>query len=286
MPKNLRKDIIEAKKLLTSADAILLVTGAGMSVDSGIPTYRGSNGIWTKHIKIGNETFAYDDISSLKMWKERPELAWGFKAHFYNIMSNLEPHDGYFELLNNIKDKYDYFICTSNIDGYFKRSGFEENKIYEVHGSINYLQCMDKKCNILNGVSIAENLPSYDPDTFIANSLPQCKFCKNMARPNVSMFGDIEFYGKPYEYQRKRLNDWLLNLNKQKKNFVILEIGCGINPHSLRMSNGKMMSGEWKMPNLTNNMGTIRLNPTDEQNDENTIHISLGAKNGIHALFN
>ena len=84
MPKNLRKDIIEAKKLLSSADAILLVTGAGMSVDSGIPTYRGSNGIWTKEIKIGNETFAYDDISSLKMWKERPELAWGFKSYFYN----------------------------------------------------------------------------------------------------------------------------------------------------------------------------------------------------------
>ena len=106
-----------------------------------------------------------------------------------------------------------------------------------------------------------------------------------MSRPNVSMFGDVEFYGKPYLHQRRRLNEWFLNLKKNNKKLVILEIGCGINPHSLRMSNGKMMSGEWKMPVFDNNIGTIRLNPNDEQNDKNTIHISLGAQKGIHLLF-
>ena len=67
--KNLRKDINNAKNLLKDADAILLVTGAGMSVDSGIPTYRGSNGIWEKEIQIGEESIAYDEISSLKIRK-------------------------------------------------------------------------------------------------------------------------------------------------------------------------------------------------------------------------
>ncbi len=285
MPRNLRKEITNAKRLLSEADAILIVTGAGMSVDSGIPTYRGTGGIWTKSIQVGNETYAYDDISSLKMWKTKPELAWGFKANFYNIMNELEPHEGYYEILENVKDRYDYFIATSNIDGYFKRAGFDENKIYEVHGSVNYLQCMDKKCNSINGVTPAINLPTFNKNTFIADWLPKCKFCKKMSRPNVSMFGDVEFYGKPYEHQRKRMNEWLLNIKKQNKKLVILEIGCGINPHSLRMSNGKMMSGEWKMPMFDNNIGTIRLNPNDEQEDENTIHISMGAKKGIHSLF-
>ena len=45
------------------------------------------------------------------------------------------------------------------------------------------------------------------------------------------------------------------------------------------MSNGKMMSGEWKMPVFDNNIGTIRLNPNDEQEDINTIHINKGAIN-------
>ena len=284
MTKLIKENINSAKKLIKDADAILLVTGAGMSVDSGIPTYRGSNGIWEKEIQIGKETVAYDEISSLKMWKEHPELAWGFKAHFYKLMNSLEPHQGYYELLKHIKNK-EYFITTSNIDGYFKRSGFDTNRIYEVHGSVNYLQCMNKKCNEMNGVSVAENLPDYD-DMFIAKWLPQCKHCKNMSRPNVSMFGDYEFYGKPYEHQRKRLNDWFANIKKYNKKLVILEIGCGINPHSLRMSNGKMMSGEWKMPVFDNNIGTIRINPGDEQDDINTIHINKGAKDGIRSLFN
>lgn len=285
MPRILKKEITNARTLLASADAILIVTGAGMSVDSGIPTYRGSGGLWTRSIVIGDETFSYDEISSLDMWKTRPELAWGFKSHFYHLMNSCEVHQGYFELLASIDARYDYFVATSNIDGYFKKAGFDPSRIYEVHGSVNYLQCMDKKCNIQNGISPAEVLPSYNPDTFIADWLPQCKFCKNMSRPNVSMFGDVEFYGKPYEYQRKKMNDWLANLRKYNKKLAILEIGCGINPHSLRMSDGKMMSGEWKMPIFDNNIGTIRLNPNDEQDDKDTIHISLGAKQGIHLLF-
>ena len=285
MPRNLRKEIQNAKSLLSNAEALLIVTGAGMSVDSGIPTYRGENGIWTKNIQIGNETYAYDEISSLKMWKEFPELAWGFKANFYKTMNNLEPHEGYYELLRNIEEKYDYFIATSNIDSYFKRTGFNENKIYEVHGSVNAVQCMDKKCNQLNGIREAVDIPTFNEETMIANYLPKCTFCSNMTRPNVSMFGDVEFFGKPYEHQRKRLNEWLDNIKKQKKKLVIIEIGCGINPHSLRMVNGKMMSGEWKMPIFDNNIGTIRLNPNDVQDDPDTIHIAMGAKKGIHALF-
>ena len=62
-----------------------------MSVDSGIPTYRGECEWYMgkKEIQIGKETVAYDEISSLKMWKEHPELAWGFKAHFYKLMNAL-----------------------------------------------------------------------------------------------------------------------------------------------------------------------------------------------------
>ena len=288
MPYNsLNYNINLAKDLLKNADAVLIVTGAGMSVDSGIPTYRGENGIWTKSIQIGHKKYSYDEISSLKMWKEYPELAWGFKANFYNIINKLKPHEGYYHLLKNIKNKYDYFVCTSNIDGYFFKAGYDSNKVYEVHGSVNNLQCMNKKCNLNNGITPLdkETVPIFDPNTFIATNLPTCKFCNNMSRPNVSMFGDYDFYNKPYEHQRKRLDEWLNNLKKYKKSLVILEIGCGLNPHSLRMLNGKMMSGEWKMPVFDNNIGIIRINPNDERNEEKTIHLSIGAKDGLKRLF-
>ena len=86
------------------------------------------------------------------------------------------------------------------------------------------------------------------------------------------------------EYQKRRLSKWL-NDNKNKK-ILIIEIGCGINPHSIRMNNGKMMSGEWKIPQISNILATIRINPSDIKEHKDTIHIALGAKNGIQRLFN
>jgi len=79
MPENNFKD---AKNILNECEALLIVAGAGMSVDSGISTYRGNDGLWSKTIKIGNKTYRYDEISSLKMWKEYPELAWDLKLIF------------------------------------------------------------------------------------------------------------------------------------------------------------------------------------------------------------
>ena len=86
MPRNVRRIINELRCLFQEADAVLIVCGAGMSVDSGITTYRGKNGLWTKEIQIGKDKFSYDEISSLKMWKERPDIAWGFKASFYKVI--------------------------------------------------------------------------------------------------------------------------------------------------------------------------------------------------------
>ena len=274
-----------AKELLKNTQSILIITGAGMSVDSGIPTYRKEDGLWTKSIQIGTQSYSYDEISSLKMWKEFPELAWGFKSNFFQIIQNKNPHDGYYNLLKSLKEKYDYFICTSNIDGYFKRSGFPTQNIYEVHGNINFLQCSDKKCNQRNGITRMESSPSFDPETLIARDLPKCQHCKKMLRPNVSMFGDHEFYQTPYTHQKNRLNAWLQKIQKEKKTLLIIEIGCGINPHSLRMSNGVMMSGEWKMPKISSHIGSIRINPNDEQKDSNTIHLHYKAIDGIRALF-
>jgi len=146
---------------------------------------------------------------------------------------------------------------------------------------------MDPKCAIRNG-SIDmkdEYMPKYNAATLIATNLPKCPNCSNILRPNVSMFGDYDFYGKPYEYARKKMENWIQHVELKKQKLVILEIGCGINPHSLRMNNGIMMSGEWKLPKIKNLVKTIRLNPRDEQGTTNTIHISLGAKYGLKNLL-
>lgn len=288
MPYN---NLKESRETIKNTDALLVIAGAGMSVDSGIFTYRGTGGIWNKSIQIGKNLYRYDEISSLTMWKEYPELAWGFKANFYEMMKEREPHEGYYTLLNYVKNnlKNNYFICTSNIDNYFERAGFDKDKIYEVHGTMRSLQCMDKKCSVRNGhIEIEERLmPKFNKDTLIANSMPKCPHCSNILRPNVSMFGDNDFYGKPYEFARKKMESWIIENEKKNNRLVILEIGCGINPHSLRMKDGKMLSGEWKLPKIKNVVKTIRLNPDHAEVDEedNCLHIRLGAKKGLSQLL-
>ena len=66
------------------------------------------------------------------------------------------------------------------------------------------------------------------------------------------MFGDIKFYEKPYLEQRKKMKKWINQNVKKNKKIIIIEIGCGINKHSLRVNNGNLMSGEWKIPVIKN----------------------------------
>jgi NAD-dependent SIR2 family protein deacetylase len=262
-----------------------------MSADSGVTIYRGDDGLWSKKIKVGNKEYKYEDISSLKMWKEYPELAWGFKAKFFDEISKKMPHQGYRDLLNYFKsNNKDYFICTSNIDNYFESAGYEKDRIYEVHGSMKYLQCMNIKCSKKNGVIKVNSklIPKYN-NNMVACNLPKCRHCGKILRPNVSMFGDYEFYGKPYEYSKKKMDSWITKIKNNNKKLAILEIGCGTNQHSLRMNNGVMMSGEWKIPKIKNLIKTVRINLDDCNDWENpakeTVNLSMTAKDAIRQIF-
>ena len=83
---------------------------------------------------------------------------------------------------------------------------------------------------------------------------------------------------------KKRMLNWLNEMKEKNKKLVILEIGCGINPHSLRINNNIPLSKEFKLP-LVEKCTYIRLNPENEKN-EDVIHINMGAKKGLKSLLN
>ena len=146
-------------------------------------------------------------------------------------------------------------------------------------------QCMDKKCTMLHGAfdDNSISLPPFNEETFIAYNLPKCPNCKNILRPNVSMFGDYDFYEKPYEFIKKRMLSWINEIKEKNKKLVILEIGCGINPHSLRLNNNVPLSKEFKLP-LVEKCTYIRLNPENEENKD-VMHLNMGAKKGLKSLL-
>lgn len=293
MDKQIKEALGLSADILNSSDALLIVAGAGMGIDSGLPDYRGPNGLWNTWHPARELNMTYEQLSTHENFLENPELAWGFQTYLTRLYNELDPHQGYYNLLNIAQEIFNenYFVITSNVDSQFLKSGFDSEKLYEVHGTKRLWQCIDKKCNKNHfpwEMNITE-LPAIDQETLLAiKPLPKCKHCGNLARPNVSFFGDFIFNEKLTKVQSERLYNWL-EKNKGKK-LVIIEMGCGISVHSIRfmLKNDQftMMSNEWKLPRsfLSRvNTNLIRINP-DNDEDNNVIKIKLGAKKGINLL--
>ena len=141
------------------------------------------------------------------------------------------------------------------------------------------------------GLADINDLPNIDPGTLRAiKPFPKCIHCGNMARPNVSFFGDFQFNEKKTKIQSGYLINWI-NKNKDKK-LLIIEMGCGVSTHSIRFTiknkQYTMLSNEWKLPSSfmgEKNTKMIRINP-DETEEEGVLKIPYGAKKGIKLLKN
>jgi len=153
-----------AQKLKDSRK-IVFVTGAGISQESGIPTFRGKDGYWRKYdpMKLASIDAFYDD----------PKLVWEwYEDRRKNILS-VKPNEGHFAI-SQMEEFKDVVILTQNIDGLHQRSG--STNVLELHGSIIRIKCT--VCDFLD--NITENFESLPP---------KCK-CGSMLRPDVVWFGE------------------------------------------------------------------------------------------------
>jgi NAD-dependent SIR2 family protein deacetylase len=268
------QDILaKAKELICEADALLITAGAGMGVDSGLPDFRGIEGFWRAYPAIKNLGLHFEEMANPKWFEEDPSLAWAFYGHRLNLYRQTVPHDGFLELLELGKKKKDgYFVFTSNVDGQFQKAGYDENKIVEVHGSINHFQC-SKNCT---------NQIWKDRDTFVeiekesfraCGELPTCLNCGEIARPNILMFGDWGWNSQRTDIQSHRLQSWLDSASK----IVILEFGAGLSVPTIRFF-GENITSRY-------DAALIRVNPRDADVPKNQISISLGAREAIGLLL-
>jgi NAD-dependent SIR2 family protein deacetylase len=293
MDRRLREGTQISARILQDADALLIVAGAGMGIDSGLPDYRGPNGLWNTWHPSQALNMRYEDLSTHELFMTSPEIAWGFQTYLTSMYHGLDPHEGYHILLAMAQKKFrdNYFVITSNVDSQFLKTGFSEQKLYEVHGTKRLWQCLDSSCNKNHfpwNMDVTD-LPAIDAETLYASPpFPKCKHCPSTARPNVSFFGDLFFNEKCTKVQSGRLLEWLES-NKGKK-LAIVELGCGISEHSIRfcLKNDQytMMSNEWKLPKafLSNdNTHLIRINP-DDQTEPGVVHVNAGAMRAIKMI--
>lgn len=218
-----QNQIEQIKSIFKGADSLLISAGAGMGVDSGLPDFRGNQGMWHAYPELGKQRIDFTEIANPNAFKQHPALAWGFYGHRLKLYRQTLPHQGFY-LLKQLSEQLalPYFVFTSNVDGQFQKSGFDPDRIYECHGSIHHLQCL-KTCTP-NIWSAEELQPKIDTQQCKwLRQQPQCPNCGGLARPNILMFNDMTWLSQQHDQQAKRLQAFL----KQHHHPIVIEIGAG-----------------------------------------------------------
>lgn len=228
--KNFESDLLHAAELIAGADALVIASGAGMGVDSGLPDFRGNEVFWQTYPALAKANLNFIEVASPRTFEQDPNLAWGFYGHRLALYRETAPHPGY-ELLKRWGERmfHGYSVFTSNVDGQFQKAGFDPAHIHECHGSIHHLQCL-QPCH--DDVWVASGfLPGVDEKNCrLRNMAPICPQCGGFARPNILMFGDDGWLDRRSGSQGARQETWLSEVTRP----VVIELGAGTAIPSVR----------------------------------------------------
>lgn len=268
------EQIHRAANAVRNATALLFTAGAGMGVDSGLPDFRGNEGFWKAYPPIARLGLSFQQMANPQWFEKDPALAWGFYGHRLNLYRKTAPHEG-FNILRQWGRTRPYGVYTSNVDGHFQRSGFEN--VCEVHGSVLHLQC-SRPCS--REIWDAGDLEiQVDETSFRAvGELPRCPRCNAVARPNILMFSDSQWVETRSLAQEQSLIRWLGALDL--KRLSILEMGAGTTVPTVRYFSEYLQARGATL---------IRINPREAHGPLGTVGIESGARaalSEIAALIN
>lgn len=160
---------VELIEKLKSASSVLFFTGAGISAESGIETFRGKGGLWNK--------MKPEELASYNGFMRNPDLVWEWYQYRRKIVRDTGPNPGHITIAEFQKYFDDVTVVTQNVDNLHHRAG--SNNILEVHGNIERNYCMD--CRTFYGVE----------DFLDVVEAPKCPKCGGMIRPDVVWFGEM-----------------------------------------------------------------------------------------------
>ena len=192
---DLLETLQKSADLIKSSKRMLLLTSAGMSADSNIPTFRDKDGYWKNFPPFKEKNLEAQDLASPWAFRNVLPHAWAFYEWRRRNAHENKPHKGY-HIINNWFEMCQGFIHTTNTDGLHLRSGCNKEKILEVHGSMWRLQCLNT-CTQQFWDDVSVPLCELDNQTMRASNFPTCIQCRGIARPHILMFGDGEYTGHP-----------------------------------------------------------------------------------------
>lgn len=173
---------------------VTVLTGAGISAESGIPTFRGPEGYWT----VGSAVYQPQEMATLEMFRRDPEAVWAWYLYRLGICQKAAPNGGHRALVRMEKLLGDRFaLVTQNVDNLHHRAGSTPERMHEIHGNIFQVRCaagcMPELSPLPEGVS-----PKAPGDTLTMDETQrlQCRKCGAWLRPHVLWFD--ECYDEAY----------------------------------------------------------------------------------------
>lgn len=124
-----------------STGPILFLTGAGISAESGIPTFRGPEGYW----RVGSKNYRAEELATYHAFRQMPEEVWSWYLYRRGVCRAAEPNAAHRALVDAERMLGDRFLLlTQNVDGLHLRAGNSETRTYQVHGNIDFMRCEDE----------------------------------------------------------------------------------------------------------------------------------------------
>ncbi len=164
----MQTSIDTAAKLLADAKHVTVLTGAGVSKESGIPTFRDAQtGFWEKHRP--------EDLATPEGFLKDPKLVWTWYDYRRKLLGGVKPNPGHEAIVELEKLIDTVTVVTQNVDGLHQRAGSTD--VIELHGSITQFFCFDNQHD-------ADDVP------FDLETPPLCSVCGSMIRPAVVWFGE------------------------------------------------------------------------------------------------
>jgi NAD-dependent deacetylase len=154
---------------LTPQDHLFVLTGAGISAESGLATFRGSGGLWNGH--------SVEQVATPEAWQADPALVWRFYSMRRRDALAAQPnpaHQALADLEQKLGDRF--YLCTQNVDDLHERAG--SHRIHHMHGSLFQSRCT--RCG-----------NTFPDRSFYETNLPTCETCDAPIRPHIVWFGEI-----------------------------------------------------------------------------------------------
>jgi NAD-dependent deacetylase len=160
-------DLSQARDWLAQANSVAILTGAGISAESGVPTFRGAGGLW--------KDYKPEDLATPEAFARDPRLVWEWYDSRRQAIAQAQPNAAHRALVEIEKRKPRFTLITQNVDGLHDLAG--SGKILKLHGDIWRMLCTQCGANFPNRRAPLPKIP------------PHCA-CGGMARPGVVWFGE------------------------------------------------------------------------------------------------